>query len=270
LDEEHKQEYKDKYTKAKQKGVKFFPDIIYKDTVVAFGVFVILIMLAVFAGVPNEPKADPSDSAYIPRPEWYFLFLFEMLKYFPGKIEWIGTFIIPTIAVLALLLLPFLDRNPKRHFSKRRLGISIMSVIVIGMVALTISAVITTPKPEEVEEVAVTLPEKILAGEELYNEFCVECHSEGEGGEIKGVEGLEGVILKPINTQDEMYTRSDDTLFEIINQGQPALGMTPFGKAFGGELSVAQMENIVTYMGRSHGAAHRSSPGGRDPDPGAQ
>ncbi len=61
---------------------------------------------------------------------------------------------------------------------------------------------------------------------------CVECHgADGEGGEIKGVEGLEGYMMKPINTQDEMYTRTDETLFNIIEYGQPNLGMPPFGKA---------------------------------------
>ena len=210
--------------------------------------FIILIMLATFVGVANEPKADPSDSAYIPRPEWYFLFLFEMLKFFPGSIEWIGTFIIPAIAVWLLFLLPFLDRNPNRHFSKRKLAIAIMTAVVLGMIALTILAVVTTPPQEETGTTATTLSEQILPGQDLYSVHCVECHgAEGEGGEIKGVEGLEGYMMKPINTQDEMYTRTDETLFNIINYGQPSLGMTPFGKAFGGELAVGDIDAIVTF-----------------------
>ena len=172
-----------------------------------------MIGLAIFVGVANEPKADPNDTAYIPRPEWYFLFLFQMLKYFPGQIEWIGTAIIPGLAVVALILLPFLDRNPYRHFSKRKLAISIMTVIVVGMVALTIVAFVTTPPQEETGTLASTLGEKILLGQDLYSVNCAECHGpDGEGGEIKGVEGLEGVVVKPLNSQDEMYTRSDTTL----------------------------------------------------------
>ena len=77
----------------------------------------------------------------------------------------------------------------------------------------------------------------------------MECHgAEGEGGEVKGVEGLEGFMMKPINSQDEMYTRTDETFFNIITYGQPDLGMTPFGKAFGGELGVGDIEAIVTFM----------------------
>ena len=114
MNEEQKQEYLKKYKQEKEKGIKFYPDVIYKDLLVAFGVFLILLGLAIFVGVANEPPADPSDTSYIPRPEWYFLFLFEMLKFFPGSLEWVGTVIIPGIFVLALLLLPFMIA---RHFA---------------------------------------------------------------------------------------------------------------------------------------------------------
>jgi menaquinol-cytochrome c reductase cytochrome b/c subunit len=249
VNEEQKQKYLEKYGRAKQKGVKFFPDIIYKDMIVSFAIFLLLIGLAAFVGVANEPPADPNDTAYIPRPEWYFLFLFEMLKYFPGEIEWVGTALIPGLAVLALFLLPFFDHNPHRHWSKRRFAIASMSLIVVGMVALTIIAAVTTPPQEEEGIIATTISEKMVVGEENYSIHCVECHGpDGEGGEIVGVEGLEGVIVKPINSQDEMYTRSDQTLYEIINFGQPALGMPPFGRGYGGELGPGEMNAIVTFM----------------------
>jgi len=249
VNQEAKQKYLEKYYQAKQKGVKFWPDIIYKDLLVSFAIFLLLIGLAIFVGVANEPKADPNDSSYIPRPEWYFLFLFQMLKYFPGEIEWVGTAIIPGLAVGALFLLPFFDRNPNRHFSKRRFAISFMSIIVIGMVALTILAVATTPAQEESGVLATTLSEQIIAGADLYAVQCVECHgAEGEGGEIIGVAGLEGVVVKAINTQDEMYTRNDETLYQIIAYGQPSLGMTPFSKAYGGELGPGEIEAIVAFM----------------------
>ena len=249
MNEEFKKRYKDKYYSLKQKGVKFFPDIIYKDLVVSFGLFILLILLATFIGVKNEPKADPSDTSYIPRPEWYFLFLFQFLKYFPGNLEWVGAAVIPGIAVLTLFLLPFIDRNPYRHFSKRKIAISVMTVIVLGMVVLTIIAAVTTPPQPTSESVATTLTEKIAAGQDLYSVNCVECHgADGEGGEIKGVTGLEGVVVKPIHDNDVMYSFTDDTLANIISMGMPNRGMTPFGKAYGGELSPSEIENIVTFM----------------------
>jgi len=248
VNEEQKREYQEKYQREKDQGTKFYPDIIYKDLLVSFAIFLLLVGLAIFVGVPAEPPADPSDSSYVPRPEWYFLFLFEMLKYFPGAIEWVGTVIIPTIAILALLLLPFYDRKPARYWKKRKLPTAIMGVIVIGMVALTIMAVVSTP-PQEEEDVALTLSDQIVAGQDLYSIQCVECHGpDGEGGEIVGVEGLEGVVIKSISSQDEMYTRSDQTFYDIIDYGQPDLGMPPFGLAYGGELSRGEIQSIVAFM----------------------
>lgn len=248
MNEEQKKNYLEKYKQAKQRGELFFPDSLYKDLIVSFGVFILLVMLAVFIGVANEPPADPSDSNYIPRPEWYFLFLFEMLKYFPGEIEWIGTAIIPGLAVLALFLLPFFDRNPKRHWSNRKIGVTVMTLIVVGMVVLTVMAAATTP-PQEETNIATTISEKIILGQDLYSVQCVECHGpDGEGGEIIGVEGLEGVVVKSISSNDEMYTRSDQTFYNIIDYGQPDLGMPPFGLGYGGELARGDIDAIVTFM----------------------
>jgi mono/diheme cytochrome c family protein len=123
-----------------------------------------------------------------------------------------------------------------------------MGVIVLGMVGLTIRSVITTP-PQEKSSLADTIQEKIILGQELYSVQCVECHGpDGEGGEIVGVEGLEGVVLKSISSRDEMYTRSDQTLEAITAYGQQDLGMPPFGLAYGGELTKAELEAIVAFM----------------------
>lgn len=242
-----KQEYKERYEAQKQRGVKFFPDIIYKDMIVAFAIFVILVILATFIGVNPEPPADPSDANYIPRPEWYFLFLFQMLKYFPGSIEWIGTAVVPVVAVLALLLLPFYDRSPIRYWRRRKLAMGIMSIAVIGILALTILAAATTPAQEEFAITSIT--DEIVVGQDLYSIQCVECHgSEGEGGEIVGVEGLEGVIVSPMNAPDFIYTRTDRTIFNVIDYGQQDLGMPPFGLASGGELQRGEINAIVTFM----------------------
>jgi len=248
VNEEQKITYKQRYTQAKQKGVSFWPDIIYKDLLMTFGIFLFLVGLAAFVGVPLDPKADPSDSNYIPRPEWYFLFLFEFLKYVPGKLEWVGTIVIPGIAVAALFLLPFYDKSPIRYWKKRKVGLSIMGVIVLAMIGLTVRAVATTPEQAEVT-VANSIREQVILGQDNYSVQCVECHGpDGEGGEILGVEGLEGVTVKSISSRDEMYTRSDQTLFAIVNYGQQDLGMPPYGLAYGGPLSKAEIEAIVAFM----------------------
>ncbi len=173
MDESKRQQIDERYAAEKQHGVKFFPDIVYKDMLVAFGVFLLLVSLATFLGVKAEPPADPSDASYIPRPEWYFLFLFQMLKYFPGQLEWIGTTIVPAAAVLLLLLLPFMDRSPYRHWRKRKLALGIMSVALLGMVGLTLMAVAETPPAEDVGALT-SISEQVVAGQDLYAVYCVE------------------------------------------------------------------------------------------------
>jgi mono/diheme cytochrome c family protein len=250
MNEEHKKSILEKYKAALQKGERFWPDSIYKDLLVSFAIFVILILLATFIGVPGEPKADPNDTSYIPRPEWYFMFLFQMLKYFPGNLEWLGTTIIPGIVVLVLLLLPFLDKNPIRYYARRKFALMVMGIAVVAIVALTVVAFVTTPPQAEVA-VAGTLSEQIVAGQDLYSVNCVECHgADGEGGEVKGVEGFDGVVLAPINTKDLMYTFTDETLANIVAYGQQEKehAMPPFGRAYGGELSPGEIDYIVTFM----------------------
>lgn len=248
MNDELKKKINEKYEQKLQKGERFWPDSIYKDLLVSFALFILLIGLATFIGVHPEPKVDPTDATYVPRPEWYFLFLFEFLKYFPGEIEWVGAALIPGIAVFVLLFLPLLDKNPHRHYAKRKIAITVMSVIVVGIVALTLMAITSTPPQEEVE-IANSISEKMALGQDLYSIQCVECHgADGEGGEVVGVEGLEGVFIKSISSKDEMYTRNDGTLYDIITYGQPNLGMPPFGGAYGGELTPSEIEYIVTFM----------------------
>lgn len=248
MEDDNKQHYKERYNSEKDKGVKFFPDIIYKDMIAAFGVFIVLVGLAVFIGVSADPPADPNDSTYIPRPEWYFLWLFQLLKYFPGQIEWVGTTVFPAFAVLALLLLPFYDRSPFRYWRKRKFAIVVGGLATLSLIAFTILAVVTTPPNEKFEAVS-SITQKIISGQDLYGLHCVECHgSEGEGGEITTVEGLEGVVVAPLNAPDFIYTRSDDTIYNVIDYGQQDLGMPPFGVAYGGELTKGEADAIVAFM----------------------
>src|SRR5512136_1839925 len=120
MNEQEKKAYLEHYQELKKKsGVLFFPDIIVKDVIGALVVFVALIALAYFVGAPLEQRANPADTSYLPRPEWYFLFLFQMLKYFPGTLEVIGVLVVPGIVFGLMFALPFFDRSPKRYFLNR-------------------------------------------------------------------------------------------------------------------------------------------------------
>ena len=88
----------------------------------------------------------------------------------------------------------------------------------------------------EQTEVAATLADQIVAGQDLYSVHCVECHGEdGKVTEISGVEGLEGKRLSAINGNDVLYTLNDAAMVEVIAYGRPDAGMTPFGRAYNPE-----------------------------------
>ncbi len=168
MNEKERQEYLEQYKKEKEKGVPFFPDILFKDAVVSLIIFIALLALAYFVGAPLEPRADPADTSYTPRPEWYFLFLFQLLKYFPGSLEVIGVFIIPSVAIILLIALPLIDRSPKRHFLRRPVIFGATILSVIGVLFLTIQSNREIPPPQEV-----------VGGDPtafLYTENCAPCH----------------------------------------------------------------------------------------------
>lgn len=315
MNDETKKQIQERYERHLDKGERFWPDTIFKDLIMSLGIFVLLLLLATFIGVPAEPKADPSDTSYIPRPEWYFLFLFKFLALYGqlpliGKIEWLATVLVPVIALGVLTLIPFIEKSPQRHYSKRGLSISIMTIMVIGIVLLTLmSEVPTVPedgssllgtlqtiagifipviayfllfvfksnnrlmvwtaslaavsmilisgtvlalapeKKAEETEVATTLVDQIVAGQDLYSVHCVECHGDdGSVAIIAGVEGLEGEKITPINSRDVLYTITDSAMYEVIAYGRPNAGMTPFGKTYGGELSRSEIDYITIFM----------------------
>ena len=94
--------------------MRFFPDFALLEAVVALVVLVALALLAAFTKPPLQEVASPNSAGYVPRPEWYFLWLFQLLKYFKGSLEAVGTALVPTVLVALLVALPFLDRRQPR------------------------------------------------------------------------------------------------------------------------------------------------------------
>lgn len=186
MNEQEKQEYLEKYKEAKKKGIPFFPDAIYKDAIISLVIFLILVGLAFFVGAPLEERADPADTTYTPKPEWYFLFLFQLLKYFPGNLEVIGVIVIPTIAVLLLLVLPIIDRTSRRHFTARPIITVVTIAGAIGFLGLTVVALLEAPPPAEVSEGDPTAA--------LYTVNCAGCH--GSRITVPGSVNLREVIAQ--------------------------------------------------------------------------
>ena len=135
---------------------RFFPEQMMKDVIAVFTAFVILYTMAMFVEVPLGRLADPTDLTYIPRPDWYFLFLFQTLKFFKGSLEPVGSILLPNLAILALFLAPFLDRGKLKKVTQRTTAIGVVALAAISWGALTLAAIKTTPP--SAEEQASTQP----------------------------------------------------------------------------------------------------------------
>ncbi len=182
-----KDAYKQEYDASKVGGKPFFPDIIFKDSVAALLMLFAILGLAIFLGAPLEEQADPTNTAYAPRPEWYFLFLFEVLKYFPGSVEWIAALGLPMAGIGVLFLVPFLDRARGRHPLNRPIVVGIGVVSVVGIAYLTYASAVAptiagTPSGESGGKL---LPIE-RAGKQVFQEKrCPVCHAvAGIGGKL--------------------------------------------------------------------------------------
>lgn len=115
------------------KFVPFFPHWVLKDVILGLGLLALLAYLSWAYRAPLEYPADPTSSNFIPRPEWYFLFYFQLLKYFPGSLETIAVVLIPLFIFGSLILLPFIDTSEERRPWHKPLttGVAIFYIVVV-------------------------------------------------------------------------------------------------------------------------------------------
>jgi mono/diheme cytochrome c family protein len=212
-------EYHDRYQHFKRQGKPFWPDIILEDALVALVVFLGLLLLTVMWPVPLEPRADPTNAAYIPRPEWYFMFLFQLLKLFPGSLEWVGVMGVPAIGMLLLVLLPFYDRHPRRLPNVRLLAMASGSAALAGIAVLTVWAYIATPA-STAEVGGIRLTASQIAGRQLFGSNCAACHSLGGEGEAAALP-LDGIT----NRMDPAFVHE---YIEDPRSVNPNAAMPPF------------------------------------------
>jgi len=163
---------------------RFYPRQVFIDTVGIFILFAILFVMAVAVRVPLGQLADPTDISFTPRPEWYFLFLFQLLKLMPGPLEIVGSVILPGLAVAALIMLPFLDRGQMVKVTRRTFAFAAVLLAALGWSGLTAAAVIGTPEEaKEVVDYSAPTDWMQLAPEELAGvgyfrqEKCTSCHT---------------------------------------------------------------------------------------------
>lgn len=229
----------------------FYPGQVLKDTIAIFIAFAILYVLAIAVRVPLEQMANPTDTNYVPRPDWYFLFLFQLLKFFEGPLEVFGTVILPTLAIIFLFLVPFLDRSKVVPVAKRTLAMVVVVLAGIGWGALTWAAAAATPKtvlfdatlvepwqlssPKELAAMTSGAPDYAIEAAQLYGKLaCATCHVvNGEGGKSGPV--LNGLMFR----RDAAWVEGH---FREPQKFSPGTSMPPY------RLQPPQMEVMVKWL----------------------
>lgn len=172
--------YLREYEVLKKKGKPFFPYAVLKDSVMALIVALVIVAMSIVLGAEQGPKADPTTTTYVPRPEWYFFFLFEILRVIkPPELVPIATIGIPTIAMVLLLLLPFYDRNPERRPERRPVAMTAGVLTIIAMAYLTFLGA-SAGSPTEID---LEVPPQFETGKQVAAQSgCLACHKFGENG----------------------------------------------------------------------------------------
>jgi len=175
-----KERYLREYQILKSQGKPFFPYAVLKDGAMACIVMLVIIAMAVLLGAELGPKADPTSTTYVPRPEWYFFFLFEVLRVIkPPELVFLATIGIPTIGLTLLLLLPFIDRNPERHPARRPIATSAGIVTIAVMAFLTLEGALAG-SPTRID---LAVAPGLEDGKDVAAASgCLACHKIGENG----------------------------------------------------------------------------------------
>src|ERR671938_1860920 len=137
MDAREKEQYLREYSILKNQGKPFFPYAIAKDGAMACVTLGVIITMAILFGAELGPKADPTTTTYVPRPEWYFFFLFELLRVIkPAVLVPVATIGVPTICMILLFTLPFIDRGPERRPERRPIAMALAVFVIAAMAYL--------------------------------------------------------------------------------------------------------------------------------------
>jgi ubiquinol-cytochrome c reductase cytochrome b subunit len=234
-----KEDYARLYEESKGRGETFFEHLL-RDAVVAFVLVAGLVLVAATATVPMEEVADPTDTQYVPRPEWYFFFLFELLWRFPGPWIPVATFWIPLAGVLILFTLPFYDRAAGRHPVTRPVASGAGAVALALIAALTYQGATAPLPPREgvaLPQEASALPPGLARGAAVYEaQGCSACHV------LKGTGTAAGPDLTRVGAR-----RDERWLKRFIKDPpavQPRSAMPPYE-----DLPEEELDALGKYLG---------------------
>jgi ubiquinol-cytochrome c reductase cytochrome b subunit/menaquinol-cytochrome c reductase cytochrome b/c subunit len=191
MNQREKEEYLREYAMLKAKGKPFFPYAVAKDGAMAVVVMAIIIAMSLVLGAELGSKANPTTTTYVPRPEWYFFFLFEVLRVLkPPSLVGLATIGVPTICMILLFLLPFYDRGPERRPERRPIATITGIVVICAMAYLTYEGAnagsptaIEMATPTAVVQAGGSTLSEYEAGKKVVAQSgCLACHKIGENG----------------------------------------------------------------------------------------
>jgi menaquinol-cytochrome c reductase cytochrome b/c subunit len=191
VNQRQKEAYLREYSVLKAQGKPFFPYAVAKDGLMGCLVIGIIITLSIVFGAELGPKANAATTTYTPRPEWYFFFLFELLRVIkPPNFVGLATIGIPTLAMILLFLLPFYDRGPERHPLRRPIATLSGIFVICAMAYLTyLGATAGPPTENTIKAPALVVAEGPSAVSQFYlgravvaQSGCEACHKIGDNG----------------------------------------------------------------------------------------
>src|SRR3954454_3017082 len=250
-----------------RRGKPFFPFAMFHDTVMSFVVVVVIIALACiwkwmadmtasdytgWLGALYTDPADPGTTNFVPRPDWYFYFLFYLLRIFkwPDSVI-LGTVGIPTICLMLLIALPFIDIRRERRLLRRPVAVVAAILVVLSMGVLTwkgatakeaLGSELIAEVPNWVER--ESLPQGAVAGAKLFAESgCLNCHTYlGMGSSNLGAPDLTGIGAKGLGITTQIEHLKCPS---CVNPGSPMPSFADF--------SDAQLHDLAVFLEASKG-----------------
>ncbi|XWN52578.1 c-type cytochrome [Anoxybacillus flavithermus] len=226
------------YSEYPGKTEAFWPNFLLKEWMVGAVFLIGFLSLTVAHPSPLERVADPTDTSYIPLPDWYFLFLYQLLKYSyaSGPYTVVGAIIIPGLAFGALLLAPFLDRGPERRPSKRPVAVGMMLLTLAAIIFLTWESVVTHDWEAAAEQGKIRAEVEIDKNAEGYKileaNTCLTCH----GGNLQGGPAAPSLVGTGLSAE------------EIANIAKNGQGSMPAGIFKGTDEELKKLAEFVAGL----------------------
>jgi len=274
----------------REKVGTFWPEQVLMDLVVYCGLLALMTWLSAWMMPSIAGPADPIDATYVARPDWPFLWLFQVLKYLGGSLEWMGFLLIPLVGIVLLLAVPWLDRKVDRSPARRPVAMTLFWLMILGIFALTYlgatspteplaaptGAPPATPESSIVSTPAVPGPSAASHtiggaehGQAIFVSYCVPCHGqEGKGG-VPNPNSADGTVpeINPIDPEISGEKKPFDVQFFVDNidayiqngsivepkaEGDtPKYNMPSFGNTYA--MTQAQIADVEAYVLKLNG-----------------